>query len=84
MNSNIDDKAGRGQAATPQNDAQDSNPDLQGEGNYTATRRYRESVETFVEEGKVKDAAQAAAPKTEAQRREMQAAESEAKSHARK
>jgi len=65
-------------------DVDAANPDLQGEGNYTASRRYRKSAEAFVESGKVEEAGKAAAPKNEAQRRELKDAEAEGKSHARK
>ena len=40
----------------------DNNPALQGEGNYTAARRHRESVEAFIDAGKVAPAADKAAP----------------------
>lgn len=58
-------------------------PQLQGEGNYRAARRHRKSVEEFVESGRDKSAGAAAAPKDEAEAREMQAAEKVGKSHAR-
>jgi hypothetical protein len=57
---------------------------LQGEGNYTATRRYRESVKTFIDSGKVDQAAHDAAPDTEQQARDMKNAEQVGKSHARR
>ena len=56
--------------------------DLQGEGNYDAARRHRESVEEFVESGQVEAAARDAAPRDDAEAREMQAAEEAGKSHA--
>lgn len=71
--------------ATPGREvANDEDPELQGEGNYTAARRYRGSAKEFLESGKVGPAAEAAAPENDTQRREMQAAEEEGKSHARK
>lgn len=84
MNSKTDKKTGQVPDSKPQGNPADANPDLQGEGNYTASRRFRKSAEAFVDSGKVKAAAKDAAPKTDPQRREMQAAESEGKSHARK
>lgn len=84
MKSNVDNKPDQARSATPQKDAEDGNPELQGEGNYTASRRYRKSVETFLETGKVKEAARAAAPKNQAEHRELKTAESEGRLHARK
>jgi hypothetical protein len=57
---------------------------IEGEGNYTAARRHRESVEDFVESGKVDAAAQAAAPKDDAEAKAMKQAEKEGKSHAKR
>ena len=44
-------------------------PALQGEGNYTAARRHRQSVKDFVESGDVERAAREAAPDSAAVRR---------------
>ncbi|MBT2321875.1 hypothetical protein J7E62_05830 [Variovorax paradoxus] len=57
-------------------------PDLQGEGNYDATRRYDKAQAEFVKSGKVDEAARRAAPKTDAEAEEMKKAEQEGKSHA--
>jgi hypothetical protein len=38
---------------------------VQGEGDYQAARRYRKSVQTFVQSGNVAKAARKAEPKTE-------------------
>ena len=38
------------------------NKDLQGEGNYDASRRYRQATEKFIETGKVDEAAKRAKP----------------------
>lgn len=59
-------------------------PPLQGEGNYSASRRHRESVETFVAAGKVEPAARDAAPATEAEAQELIAAEKAGRSHAKR
>lgn len=59
-------------------------PPLQGEGNYTASRRHRKSVKRFLDEGKVEAAASAAAPRNAEEERDMKAAESAGLSHARR
>lgn len=55
--------------------------DLQGEGNYDATRRYDKSVRDFVEAGSVDDAAAAAAPENAAEAEELARAEAIGRSH---
>lgn len=60
---------------------QSSGQELQGEGNYDASRRHRESVEEFVDSGKVNEAAHDAAPKNQAEQDEMKEAERAGKSH---
>jgi hypothetical protein len=55
--------------------------DLQGEGNYDATRRYDKSARDFVQSGQVDDAARAAAPDTAAEAEAMKRAEEIGKSH---
>lgn len=60
---------------------QSSGAPLQGEGNYDAARRHRESVEEFVESGQVEAAARDAAPHNEAEASELEAAEQAGKSH---
>jgi hypothetical protein len=57
--------------------------DIQGEGNYDASRRHRESVERFVRAGRVEPAADAAAPRSEAEARDLKQAEEEGRSKAR-
>jgi len=59
-------------------------PALQGEGNYTAARRHRESVEQFVQSGKVEEAAREAAPQDPTEERELQQAEKAGRERARK
>lgn len=59
-------------------------PELQGEGNYTAARRHRESVEKFIEEDRVDEAAAEAAPHDAAEEREMQEAEQAGLAHAKR
>jgi hypothetical protein len=66
--------------ATPSNKGK--NNDLQGEGNYDATRRYDKAQHDFVEAGKVDDAARAAKPANAEEAEELARAEREGKSHA--
>ena len=54
---------------------------LQGEGNYAAARRHRESVEDFVDSGKVDEAALHAEPQTAEEADEMERAERVGQSH---
>ena len=62
--------------------AASSKDGVQGEGNYTAAREFNEAERKFVASGKVAEAARAAAPKTDAERQEMVAAEQEGKRRA--
>jgi hypothetical protein len=55
---------------------------VHGEGNYKASREFNEAERQFVASGKVAAAARAAAPKSEAERREMFAAEEEGRRRA--
>jgi hypothetical protein len=55
---------------------------VQGEGNYAAARAFNEAERKFVASGKVAAAARAAAPKSEAERQAMFAAEEEGKRRA--
>jgi hypothetical protein len=57
-------------------------PALQGEGNYAAARRHRESLERFIEDDRVDNAAAQAAPQDGDEAREMREAEAEGRSHA--
>jgi len=59
-------------------------PDMQGEGNRDAAREYNESQREFVQSGQVDEAARDAEPRTDEERREMERAEREGRSHARK
>ena len=56
---------------------------LQGEGNYDAAREFNAAERSFVQSGKVAAAARAAAPKSDAEQREMLDAEAEGRSRAR-
>jgi len=59
-----------------------SSSGVQGEGNYEAARVFNEAERKFVASGKVPAAARAAAPKSEAERQAMLAAEQEGKRRA--
>ena len=54
--------------------------DIQGEGNYDATRRYDKATRDFVEAGKVEEAAQAAKPNSPEEAEQMKEAERTGKS----
>jgi len=55
--------------------------DLQGEGNYDATRRYDKAARKFAKSGKVEEAAQSALPDSPEDAAELERAEQEGKSH---
>lgn len=59
----------------------DTSTDLQGEGNYDASRRFDSAERAFVDAGKVPAGAAAAAPKDDQEARDMAAAEREGLSH---
>ena len=94
MNTSNDDRKDRkgGGQAPPAEDRGDRGashspsgwPDMQGEGNKDAAREYNESQRDFVDSGKVERAARESEPQSEAERRELEKAEREGRSHARK
>jgi len=55
--------------------------DVQGEGNYDASRRYDKAAADFAQSGKVEEAARAARPESEQEADELRRAEREGKSH---
>ena len=65
-------------------DTIESNAPLQGEGNYTAGRRYDQAQKEFADSGQVDEAARRAAPQSEAEREAMKKAEEEGRRRARK
>lgn len=71
------------QAQTPSTRT-DAAPYVQGEGNYSASRRHRKSAEEFLESGKVEQAAEDAAPETPAEAEELRKAEDAGRAPARK
>ena len=56
-------------------------PDIQGEGNYDATRRYDKSASDFAKSGKVDEAARAAQPRDQREADEMARAEQSGRAH---
>jgi hypothetical protein len=61
-----------------------ADPAMQGEGNYTAARRHRKSVEKFVEQGRVEGAADAAQPADADEAQALREAEQKGRSKARR
>lgn len=58
-----------------------SAPDIQGEGNYDATRRYDKAAGDFAKSGKVEQAAQAAQPRDAKEAEQLRRAEQAGRSH---
>ena len=56
-------------------------PDVQGEGDYEAARRYRKEVKDYVDSADIDKAAHDAAPKSPDEQREMDEAERAGRSH---
>ena len=56
-------------------------PNVQGEGDYEAARRYRKDVKDFVDSADIDKAARDAAPHSPDEAREMEEAERAGKSH---
>jgi len=56
-------------------------PDVQGEGDYEAARRYRKDVKDFVESADIDKAAHDAAPQSSDEQREMTEAERRGRRH---
>jgi hypothetical protein len=59
----------------------DKDKDLQGEGNYDASRRYDKAAHEFAQSGRVEDGARAARPRSPAEADELRQAERAGKSH---
>lgn len=62
--------------------SQPSQQNVYGEGNYAASRQYTEATKEYAESGRAEADARAAAPRSEAEAREMADAEAEGKRHA--
>ena len=61
---------------------QQTQKNVHGEGNYAASKQYNDATRDFVKSGRVEKAAHDAAPTSDADARQMQAAEAEGKRHA--
>lgn len=59
-------------------------PEVQGEGDYEAARRFRKAEENFVKSGQVDEAARRAEPKTQKEADELKRAEREGRSPAKR
>lgn len=72
-----------GQAGgSEQSEGQQSQQNVHGEGNYAASRQYNDATREFAQSGRVDQAARNAAPRSDAEAKDMQAAEAEGKRHA--
>ena len=60
----------------------EKDPKVQGEGDYEAARRHRKRVSEFIDNNDVEKAAVRAAPETEAEAKELEAAEEQGKERA--
>jgi hypothetical protein len=65
-----------------QSEGQQSQQNVHGEGNYAASRQYNDATREFAQSGRVDQAARNAAPRSDAEAKDMQAAEAEGKRHA--
>ena len=54
---------------------------VEGEGNYTATRDYQKNIKEYLDKADVASDAEASKPRSESEAREMEQAEREGKSH---
>jgi len=61
---------------------QQSQQNVHGEGNYAASKQYNDATKDYAKSGRAEPAARAAAPKSDADARAMDAAEAEGKRHA--
>jgi hypothetical protein len=59
-----------------------SQQNVHGEGNYAASKQYNDATKDYAKSGRAEPAARAAAPKSDADARAMDAAEAEGKRHA--
>src|SRR5512132_285380 len=75
------DRGGRA-GGSEQSEGQQSQQNVHGEGNYAASRQYNDATREFAQSGRVDQAARNAAPRSDAEAKDMQAAEAEGKRHA--
>lgn len=69
-------------AARPKDAKPGTDPQVQGEGDYAADRRYRERTDHFLERTDLEQVARAAAPRSEEEAQQMRDAEEEGRAHA--
>ena len=77
----------QGQQSSPSQEApkdagQQAQKNVHGEGNYAASKQYNDAARDFAKSGRVDKAAKDAAPTSDADALQMQAAEDEGKRHA--
>ena len=70
------------QTPSPSAAQQRQGGNVYGEGNYAASKQYNDATRRFVQSGRVDEAARNAAPQSDADALQMQAAEAEGKRHA--
>ena len=70
------------QQGRAEDDRSGSGKNVHGEGNYAASKQYNDATRDFVQSGRVEKAAKDAAPTSDADALQMQAAEAEGKRHA--
>ena len=68
----------------PEQNSVEKDPPLQGEGNYSAARRYDKAQRKFVKSGKVDDAARRSVPKDAHEAEELSQAEKAGREKARR
>ncbi|HET6803340.1 MAG TPA: hypothetical protein VFI50_11895 [Casimicrobiaceae bacterium] len=76
------DRGGQAGGSEPSEGRQPSQQNVHGEGNYAASRQYNDATREFAQSGRVDEAARNAAPRSDAEAKDMQAAEAEGKRHA--
>ena len=74
------DKRDRDNSGQPSSSQHEDN--VHGEGNYKASREFDEAEREFVQSGKLDEGIRNAAPKSEAEQREMESAEEQARRRA--
>lgn len=76
-------RGGKQQGHDEQNETrQPGQQNVYGEGNYAASKQYNDATRDFAKSGRVDEAARNAAPRSDADALQMQAAEAEGKRHA--
>ena len=68
-------------AGTDADRSQQGQQNVHGEGNYAASKQYNDATRDFAKSGRVEQAAKDAAPTSDADALQMQAAEDEGKRH---